>query len=166
MSEHRLSKLQKWILENCFRVTVLLDRAALKKLNHIGDSRKCKTCPKTKEEVRLSRNQHNALQHRCGDGFCPYFCFYKEDVLLSYFSLIPNNDMAHFSRVQHFHDSPDYSKAHVTVHRSINGLIDKGFVYTWNTFPENSQEICLTDDGVRKAAELLKINDYELPDNI
>jgi hypothetical protein len=29
MSEWRLSKLQKWILKNCFRVTVLLDRMKL-----------------------------------------------------------------------------------------------------------------------------------------
>jgi len=163
MSERRLSKLQKWILENCFRVTVLLDRSTLKKLNNIDNSRECKACPKTGENVRLSRNQHNALQHRCGNGYCPYFEFYREDILLSFFMLTPNNDIAHFSRVQHFYDSPGYAKAHVTVHRSIKSLIEKGLIYTWNAFPENSQEICLTDDGVKKAAELLKISGFELP---
>jgi hypothetical protein len=159
MSEQRLSKLQKWILENCFRVTVLLDRSTLKALHHLSDSRKCKGCPKTAESVRLSRDHHNALQHLCGNdgkGDCPYFEFYREDILLSFFSLPPDNDKAHFSRVQHFHDSPDYAKAHVTLHRSVNSLIEKGLAYTWNTFKEDSQQICLTDNGMKKAAEFLK----------
>jgi hypothetical protein len=33
MAENRLSKLQKWILINCYNVTVLHDRSGLEKLN-------------------------------------------------------------------------------------------------------------------------------------
>ena len=162
MSEQRLSKLQKWILENCFKVTVLLDRTALKELNNTSRSRQCKDCPKTSESVRVKRNQSNSIVPTCvNDGFaCTYFEFYKEDILLSFFLLTPNNDIAHFSRVQHFYDSPDYAKAHVTVHRSIKNLEEKGYIYTLSTFREDSLEIHLTDKGIEKAAELLKIDDY------
>ena len=159
MSEQRLSKLQKWILESCFKVTVLLDRTTLKKLKNAGSSYKCRDCAKTRESVNISNN----LTYLCKkDGrSCHYFNFYKEDILLSFFMLAPKNDIVHINRVQRFHDSPDYTKAHVTVHRSIKSLVDKGLVYTLNDFNEYSLQLCLTDDGTKKAAELLKISDYE-----
>ena len=162
MSKQRLSKLQKWMLENCFRVTVLLDRTTLKKLNNIGNSYKCRDCSKTNKSVRLIREQNKITTPMCvKDNFdCSYFWFYKEDVLLSFFLLKPNNDITHFYRVQHFYDSPDYIKVHVTVHRSINNLIEKGLVFSWKVFREDSFYICLTDEGMKKAAELLNINDY------
>ena len=162
MSERRLSKLQKWILENCFRVTVLLDRTALKELNSITRSYQCKACPKTNESVRIEK-QSSLITHQClKDGYdCPYFEFYKEDVLLSYFLLTPNDDKAHINRVQHFHDSDDYAKAHVTAHRSINGLVEKGLVYAWSIYREDSLKISLTDEGMKKAAELLEISEWD-----
>jgi len=163
MSEQRLSKIQKWILENCFRVTVLLDRTTLKKLNHITRSWQCKECPKTNENVRLTRNHGKIVTHYCvNDGFdCPYYDFYKEDILLSFFGLKPNNDIAHIHRVQHFHESPDYTKAHVTTHRSIDSLTEKGLIYAWSTFQEESLTISLADEGMKKAAELLGVKDFE-----
>lgn len=163
MSEQRLSKLQRWILENCFRVTVLLDRTILKELNNIGRSRRCKACNKTSASVYLERNQGNFVSPKClADGnSCAYFEFYKEDILLSYFQLNPNNGIAHINRVQHFRDSTDYTKAHVTAHRSLNNLALKGLIYTGSTFREESLQISLTREGVKTAAELLGINDCE-----
>ena len=157
MSERRLSKLQKWILENCYKVTVLLDRSTLKELNNIGQSYKCRDCPKTSESVRLM----GIRDYLCvKDGHsCSYFIFYKEDILLSFFLLTPNNSIAHINRVQHFHDSLDYAKAHVTTHRSINGLVEKDLIFAFNVFKEYSVQIYLKDEGMKKAAELLKISD-------
>ena len=121
MSDRRLSKLQKWILENCYKVTVLLDRTTLKGLHNIGRPCKCRDCPKTGESVKISKDKDKRINPLCAnDGFsCSYFEFYKEDILLSYFLLTPNNEVAHIHRVQHFHYSPDYTKAHVSAHRSI-----------------------------------------------
>jgi len=168
MSEQRLSKLQKWILENCFRVTVLLDRTRLEKLNNAGSSRECRGCPKTDKSVRLERDKSNNITVRCvikssipRGAICDYFEFYKEDILLSFFMLEPNNDIDHFDKVQHFHDSRDYAKIHVTVHRSIKNLIKKGYIYIWSAFAGDSMRICLTEDGMEKAAVLLNIRDYK-----
>jgi hypothetical protein len=158
MSEQRLSKLQKWILENCYRVTVLFDRSNLKELKNAGASRKCRDCPKTKESVDLPEKQGYA-PYRCAmgrSGFCSYFAFYKEDILLSYFSLRTNNEILHISRVQHFHGGPEYTKAHVSVHRSISSLVEKGLVHAWNPLRDESLMIRLADSGVEKAAELLE----------
>ena len=87
MSEQRLSKLQKWILENCYRVTVLLDRTDLKELKNAGSSYKCRDCAKTRESISVSKK----LTYLCKkDGrSCHYFNFYKEDILLSFFMLAP-----------------------------------------------------------------------------
>ena len=162
MSNQRLSKLQKWILENCFRTTVLLDRTNLKDLYNTNNSWRCKDCPKTNENIRLTIDQHAFITHQCiiSGSYCSYFPFYKEDILLSYFLLTPNNDITHIYRVQHFHDSPNYTKAHVSTHRSINGLVEKRLVYAFNTFQEYSLQIHLTDTGMKKAADLLNISDY------
>ena len=161
MSEQRLSKLQKWILENCFRVIVLSDRTNLKKLNNTGGSRKCSDCSKTSANVLLKRENNSITAYCVRDNTaCDYFEFYREDILLSFFLLKPNNDISHFARVQHFHDSPDYAKAHVTANRSIKNLIGKGLICTWNVFRDESIKICLTDEGMKKAAELLNISDY------
>jgi phosphomevalonate kinase len=62
--------------------------------------------------------------------------------------------------VQHFHDSPNYTKAHVSTHRSINGLVEKRLVYAFSTFQEYSLQIHLTNAGIKKAADLLNISDY------
>jgi hypothetical protein len=162
MSEQRLSKLQKWILKNCFKVTILSDRTALKELKNANRSRQCRDCPKTNESVRVERENRGFVTPRCViyGSECPYFLFYKDDILLSFFLLPPNNSVAHFARVQHFQESPDYAKAHVTTHRSITNLVDKGLIYTFSAFREESLQIHLTDKGVEKAAELLGISDY------
>jgi hypothetical protein len=159
MSEQRLSKLQKWILVNCYKVTVLFDRSSLKELKNAGASRKCRDCPKTRENVRLPEKQDDVPYHCATDGLptsCSYFVFYKEDILLSYFSLPPNNGILHINRVQHFHSSPDYTKAHVSVHRSIGSLVDKGLIRAWSGFREESLMIWLTDAGIEKSADLME----------
>jgi len=129
MSKRRLSRLQKWIIENCFRVTIMQDRSSLK-------------------EIKDKKNPQN---------------FYKEDILLSFFLLTPNNSRLHSNRSQHFYDSPNYAKAHVSVHRSIVNLIQKGYVYTSDVGGESSVQIYLTGDGIKRAAELLSVNDYYVP---
>ena len=162
MSGQRLSKLQKWILQNCFKVTILLDRTGLKSLKNTSNSWKCRECSEPGESVQAER-MNIIITHKCvnSGSACQYFYFYKEDILLSYFLLPPNNGIVHINRVQHFHDSPDYAKAHVTLHRSMNNLVDKGLIFTFSTFREYSEQIHLTDKGMEKAVELLKIGDSE-----
>jgi DNA-binding MarR family transcriptional regulator len=97
------------------------------------------------------------------DSFsCPYFSFYKEDALLSFFSLTPDDSKTHISRVQHFRVDSDYTKAHVSVHRSLNSLVEKGLVTTFR-FAEYSMTISLTDEGMKKAAALLGIAAFQSP---
>ena len=65
--------------------------------------------------------------------------------------------------MQHFYDSPNYAKSHVSAHRSISNLISKGFVHTWYADGEGSLQIGLTSDGIKKAAELLGISECYVP---
>ena len=91
---------------------------------------------------------------------CSYFAFYREDILLSFFSLTPDNGKLHNSRVQHFHNSPDYAKAQVTAYRSITGLVNKGLIHVYQ-FGGESLIINLTETGIAKTAELLKLEDVK-----
>ena len=166
MSEQRLSKLQKWILVNCFRVTIQFDRSSLKALKNAGNWLRCKDCPKTREDVHPKKDIYDT-RFKCKRGMrlvneCSYFAFYREDILLSFFSLTPDNGKLHNSRVQHFHNSPDYAKAQVTAYRSITGLVNKGLVNVYQ-FGGESMIINLTETGIAKAAELLKLEDFKSP---
>ena len=164
MADQRLSKLQKWILENCFRVTILLDRAELKPLQNCRDSYKCTSCD-IQNAASLERDSNNVIFANCiGSGqSCFRSVFYREDVLLSYFGLASDNAKCSFFRVQHFRDSPDYAKAHATLSRCLKNLVEKGLIYLWRVEDE-SQRICLTEKGIIIAAELAKTDDFFIPD--
>ena len=164
MADRRLSKLQKWILENCFRVTILLDRTALRPLQNCRDSIKCDSCD-MRSAASLQRGMYNNITAYCAEpGLpCRRCLFYREDVLLNYFGLVPDNSKRSFIRVQHFHDGPDYSAAHVTLSRSLKNLKEKGLIYLWRVEDE-SQRIFLTDHGVSQAAELTETVDYYVPE--
>jgi len=112
----------------------------------------------------LERNSNNDMVAGCKESgeACRRCCFYKEDILQNYFQLTPNYTKHGFSRVIHFHDSPGYSKAHVTLFRSLTNLKEKELIYTWR-FEDESLQINLTDKGIKIAAELIGINDYFLP---
>ncbi len=89
--------------------------------------------------------------------------FYKEDIMLSFFALIPNNNRLRNNRAQCFYGSPDYAKNHVIACRSIRNLVQKGLVITDDAGGEFSQKIQLTAEGAKKAAELSGVSDYTVP---
>ena len=120
-----------------------------------------------KSAASLKRNHYNGIVANCKklNEACRRCCFYKEDILQNYFQLTPNNAIQGFSRVLHFHDSPDYIKAHVTLSRSLTNLREKGFINTWR-FEDESLKIYLTAKGIKKAAELIGTDDYFLPERL
>ena len=147
-------------------VTILMDRSLLRPLKNCRDSYKCSSCD-VKNEAFLERNKYNDIVANCKDtGYsCCQNSFYKEDILLSYFSLTPNNKKHSFSRVQHFHNSPDYSKIHVTLTRCLKNMWEKDLICLWRS-EDQSQRIILTDKGIEKAAEQLHVTDYYIPDRL
>ena len=156
----RLSKLQKWILTECFKVTVLLDRSDLKELRGntpCYDSEEKKYYSNCSEFIIKKRDLNNHINYYCNkrQQNCEYFKFYSDDILLSYFELEPDRWKYPFSRQQHFKGSPNNNKAYVSLGRSINNLGEKGYI--WGYWYEG-MEIFLTDKGRDKALELLNLD--------
>lgn len=92
---------------------------------------------------------------------CSNYTLYKEDILLSYFNLEKSKKWA-FSREQHFVDTPEYRKAHVTLSRSLKTLVANEYIGLYGG-GYHSTNIKLTEKGAVKAAELLGVEYISLP---
>lgn len=159
MAKERFSKLQKWIITECFKTTVLLDRSNLKMLKGTACYNEFrpeyyKECSKT---IVKKRNTNNDIFYYCNkhNRTCEYFKFYRDDILLSYFELEPDRWKYPFSRQQHFKGSPNNNKAYVSVGRTIKNLEEQGYIigFRWE-----GMEIILTDKGKEKALQLLNLD--------
>lgn len=155
MKKQRFSKLQKWIITECFKVTVLLDRSNLKKLN--GLSSRCKHC-RNKENITKKRNAANNIIYYCNicKDYTEYYKFYREDILLSYFKLIPDNYRDTNRRKQYFRGSPINNKAYVSLGRSMKNLMNTGYLYSFDDM--DGIRVELTEKGKNKAIELLDLD--------
>lgn len=160
MAKERLSKLQKWIITECFKVNILLDRSGLKELK---GAERCYNFKKKEyynncnELIVKKRDINNNIVNYCAERNrnCDYFTFYRDDILLSYFNLIPDNWKYPWARKQHFKGSKNNNKAYVSTGRTIINLYEKGYIYI---FRYEGMEIYLTDKGKEKALELLNLN--------
>ena len=175
IADQRLSKLQKWILTTCYRVTVLLDNEILVPIKgkiYTNDSSSCSHCLNNsnfvrfkpinvfdgRDNMRVVKDKWNCITNRCttetDSQSCSYFELFKEDILLSYFELSISNRSAMFSKTVHFSDSPEYRKAQVTLTRTLKNLEGNDFIgiYGYDSF---SRIIRLTDKGAFTAAKLL-----------
>lgn len=127
MKNERLSKLQKWILINCYRVTILRDRSNLK----------------------LKSIKHNTHVNHDYD-------FYKEDIYMDFYNLeIDPNKMCNES-VAHFVSNEKSGVAWVSVHRVLKLLKDKGLIDYFKPLGDAySTHITLTDEGINVAESLI-----------
>lgn len=158
--KERLSKLQKWIITECFKVTVLLDKTGLEetKGNLCYNQTSKEYYKECKNFVSKNRDRNNGINYHCSkyNRSCDRFKFYRDDILLSYFKLTADNYKYPFSRQQHFKGGPANNKAYVSLGRSINNLYQKGYIWV---FWYEGMEIGLTDKGRAKALELLNLDD-------
>lgn len=159
MAEERLSKLQKWIITNCFKVNVLLDRTGLEDLMNYDCWGFDKfECPKN---IVKERNSNNLIDNYCTKRMqdCSAFQFYKEDILLSYFKLEKNNNKSAECKTQHFKYTALNNKAYVTLYRSLENLQNKNLIFTWKIWKESSLLIELSEKGREIALQLLNLDE-------
>lgn len=165
MAEQRLSKVQKWILETCFKITVMHDRSELKKL---------KICPYYNEEKcpvwsKKIRDVNNGILHRCNmenkpqykNDSCDVYEMYLEDILLNYFDMDYSFEKDVLYRVARIKMTDDTNKNYSTLSRTLKNLEDKGLIFRWK-YAEYSTQINLTDKGKNIAMSLLNVNENEI----
>lgn len=169
MAYERLSKLQKWILETCFKITVLHDRKGLKQLS-VCCYYDVDNCPKWAVK---ERNCHNQINHKCNKENKPFYakeyCYmydmYLEDILLNYFNMEFSYEKGTVYRAARIKMDENTNKNYATLTRTMKNLENKDLAFRYK-YGENSTQICLTDKGRIKAMELLNITEddiYEPP---
>ncbi len=165
MASERLSKLQKWILETCFKITVLHDRKGLKPLKICCYYDKDK-CP---EFAVKMRNCYNNIICKCekdgkpyyANDYCNMYEMYLEDILLNYFGMEFSYEKGTIYRAARIKMDDNTNKNYATLIRSMKNLEKKDLAFRYK-YGERSTEICLTDKGRMKAMELLLITEDEI----
>lgn len=160
MAIERLSKTQKWILETCFKITVLHNREGFKplKICCYYDEKKCS------ESVIKERDCCNDIEYRCAienkrscNNVCKMYNMYTEDILLNYFDMECSNAREVLYRVARIEMNENTNKNYATISRALKNMEYKGLIYRWK-FEEYSTEIHLTDKGREKAMMILNIS--------
>lgn len=165
MANERLSKIQKWILETCFKITVLHNRKGLKPLKICCYYDKDK-CP---EFAVKMRNCYNNIICKCekegrpyyASDYCNMYEMYLEDILLNYFGMEFSYEKGTIHRVARIKMAHNTNKNYATVTRTMKNLEEKDLAFRYK-YGEKSTEICLTDKGRMKAMELLHITEDEI----
>lgn len=166
MASERLSRIQKWILETCFKITVLHDREGLKPLKICNYYDKDK-CPELAVKVR---DCYNHIECKCEKEGKPYYagdyCYmyemYLEDILLNYFGMGFSYEKGKsLYRAARIKMDDNTNKNYATLTRTMNNLEKKDLAYRYK-FEGNSTQICLTEKGKLKAMELLHITEGEI----
>lgn len=165
MANERMSRMQRWILETCFKITVLHDREGLKPLKICCYYDKDK-CPKLAVKVR---NCHNNIICKCekegkpyyASDYCDMYEMYLEDILLNYFGMEFSYEKGTIYRVARIKMDDNTNKNYATLIRSMKNLEKKDLAFRYK-YGEKSTEICLTDKGRMKAMELLHISEEEI----
>lgn len=126
MANQRLSRLQKWILTQCYQKTILKDVSEFK----ILDAYKFQ-----------KRNKH-------------YFSYlFRAEILLNYWNCESNNDKFTLQRYHHFRGNSN--KAQVSTTRSINTLEKNGLIIIREGLYIRWQGIKLTEKGIEKSLMLM-----------
>lgn len=164
MASERLSKIQKWILETCFKITVLHNREGFKplKICCYYNEKECS------ESVIKERDCYNDIEYRCNredkhsyKNRCKIYNMYTEDILLNYFDMECSNVRDVLYRVARIEMNENTNKNYATISRTLKNMECKGLIYRWK-FEEYSTEIYLTDKGKKIAMELLNITADEI----
>lgn len=153
MAEQRLSNLQKWILVNCYEVTVLRNRKDknLSRCTYYDKER----CYNNVTAVDVHPNVYDC-KTRGYEGVprqCSAFEFTQNDIYQNYYKLEPSRRMAVFTDKVYYRHMEDSDKIYNSTTRSLKNLKDKKLIFY--SHKGDSAMIVLTDAG-REIAEKLR----------
>jgi len=137
MAKERLSKLQKWILEQTYKLEVLHDSSVVGKVFSF----------------------YHKLSVR-GDvvwaGHRLTYRYFEPWIYEHYYQLSPKYG-------DNQHNLKDYRKAHVTVHRTINNMEDKGLIDVSRYYVYKMKNWGLNEKGKAVAEKLLNVKETQAP---
>ena len=140
MANERLSKLQKWILEQTYKLEVLHNSSVVGKTNGFY------------HRLAVSGDAIWANHSHMYRYFEPW-------IYEHYYQLSPKYG-------DNQQNLKDYRKAHVTVHRAINNMEDKGLIDVTRYHTYKMKNWGLTEKGLILAEQLLNVKEMQAPEII
>ena len=138
MAKERLSKLQKWILVQTYKLEILHDPSVVGKVN---------------------RGFHRYIT--MGDEYYANHIFaykyFEPWIYEYYYQLSPKYG-------DNQNNLKEYRKAHVTVYRAINNMEDKGLIVVGRYYLYKMKNWGLTEKGKAAAEKLLNVKEMQAPD--
>jgi len=157
MSETRLSKLQKWILVNAYKKTILKDNSGLTILQHWTYRNTSKIISMDTSKVIIGeKDSHMERLNKLADKASHDLYWenlFRAEILSDYFKCKTDTNKFACSRLHHFEGKNN--KAQVTLTRSLRNLVDKGLIEWMVGKYSYWQGIRLTEKGVEKALMLI-----------
>jgi len=138
MAKERLSKLQKWILEQTYKLEVLHDSSV------VGTANGCYHKLAVSGDAIWANHSH-------------MYRYFEPWIYEHYYQLSMNYG-------DNQQNQKEYNKAHVTVHRAINNMEDKGLIDVSRYCVYKMKNWGLTEKGKRMAEQLLNVKEMQVPD--
>ena len=153
MPEQRMSNLQKWTLVNCYKVTVLRDRASseLARCSYFDIA----NCRDNVTPHPAHTNIYNCKTRAYGGvpfGCCA-FEFTQYDIYRDYYGLKLSKRQSVFTDTVYFKHTSGSDKIYNTTMRTLNNLKDKGLILYSKS--SGAKMIILSDVGRAVAERLL-----------
>ena len=155
MAEQRLSKLQKWILINCYKVTIL---------KQLEDTTIVRCRYYNKEKCTEYTTPHKSIKHayicvkkpEVNDYTdCLAFQFTQFEIYYYYFKLKLSEQKTSNDYTIYFEHNQDSEKVYISTSRSLKNLCKKDLINCYKI--DRTKIIVLTDFGVKTAKRLLEI---------
>ena len=153
MSEKRLSNLQKWIIANCYRVTVLRERVdcELARCDYFNQEK----CRNNVTPHPSHPNIYNC-KTRGYEGVplaCTAYEFTQNDIYRNYYRLELSRRLAIYTDTVYFKHTSDSDKIYNSTMRTLKNLKEKEFIIYSTS--NGAKTIILTDTGKTVAEKLL-----------
>jgi len=140
MVKERLSKLQKWILEQTYKLEVLHDSSV----------------------VGTTYSFYHKLSIKGDVGWVGHrltYRYFEPWIYEHYYKLS-------LKYGDNYDNLKAYRKAHVTVHRTINNMEDKGLIDVSRYYAYKMKNWGLTEKGLGVAKQLLNVKEMQVPEII
>ena len=154
MAEHRLSKVQKWILVNCYMVTVLKQRED-KILARCRDYN-AEKCIDNVQPIEEHQYLYNCKTRNIYGKpvSCPAFEFTQYDIYYYFYKMEFSKRESMLDEKIYFKQTPDSEKIYISISRTLKNLRAKNLILYSNF--DSIKTIILTDLGLETAKRLIE----------
>ena len=153
MAAQRLSKLQKWILVNCYNTTVLKkrdDNVLIRCKDYDADVCCDSVVPVAGYKYTYDCNKKGSSKKSYN---CSAFQFTQYEIYYYYYGMELSKLKTPTDFAVYFKHTPESEKRYINTSRSLKNLAEKGFIKCF--LNDRTKTIILTESGIKTTEALL-----------